>query len=138
MRLEAQDKALLRLIQTIPMPNVKGRIDHMDVDVKGKRLFVAGLENGTVEVIDLKDGKWMRSIPGIKTPQGIEYVPTLNKLFGQKQNDDSLKVFRGDTLVLLNTIPVELGSNRVTYDPHSGHLYAGYGGASAKKDNGEG
>ena len=34
MRLEAQGKESLRLIQTIPMPNVKGRIDHMDVDVK--------------------------------------------------------------------------------------------------------
>jgi hypothetical protein len=134
---QQQGKDPLRLIQTIPMPNVKGRIDHMDVDVKGKRLFVAGLENGTVEVIDLKDGKWMRSIPGIKTPQGIAYVPTLNKLFVANENDDSLKVFRGDTLVLLNTIPVELGSNRVTYDPHSGHLYVGYGGASAQKDNGE-
>jgi hypothetical protein len=28
----------LKLIQTIPLPNVKGRIDHIDVDVKGKRL----------------------------------------------------------------------------------------------------
>ena len=33
---------------------VKGRLDHMDVDVKGKRLFVAGLENGTLEVVDLQ------------------------------------------------------------------------------------
>ena len=32
--------------------------------VKGKRLFVAGLENGTLEVADLRAGKWMRSIPG--------------------------------------------------------------------------
>jgi len=132
-----QSKDPLRLIQTISMPNVKGRIDHMDVDLKGKRLFVAGLENGTVEVIDLKGGKWIHSISGIKTPQGIAYVPSLNKLFIANENDDSLKVFRGDTLVLLNTIPLELGSNRVTYDPHAEHLYVGYGGASAKKDNGE-
>jgi hypothetical protein len=46
-------KQPLRLVQTILMPNVKGRLDHMDVDVKGKRLFVAGLENGTLEVVDL-------------------------------------------------------------------------------------
>src|ERR1700694_2131892 len=95
---DAQGKECLRLIQTIPMPNVKGRIDHMDVDIKGKRLFVAGLENGTVEGGDLKAGKWMRSIPGIKTPQGIAYAPTLNKLFVANENDDTLKVFRGDTL----------------------------------------
>jgi hypothetical protein len=62
----AQDHFPLRLIQTIPMPNVKGRIDHMDVDVQGKRLFVAGLENGSVEVVDLQAGKWLKSIPGFK------------------------------------------------------------------------
>ena len=59
-------KQSLRLVQTISLPNVKGRLDHMDVDVKGKRLFVAGLENGTFEVVDLKAGKWVRSIPGFK------------------------------------------------------------------------
>jgi len=52
----AQDHVPLRLVQTIPMPNVKGRIDHMDVDVKGKRLFVTGLENGSLEVVDLQAG----------------------------------------------------------------------------------
>ena len=58
----AQNGAPLRLVQTIPMPNVKGRIDHMDVDVKGKRLFVAGLENGSLEVVDLQAAKWLKSM----------------------------------------------------------------------------
>ena len=53
-------KQPFRLVQTIPLPNVKGRLDHMDVDVKGKRLFVAGLENGTFEVVDLNAGKWVQ------------------------------------------------------------------------------
>ena len=132
-----QDKSPLKLIQKIPLPNVKGRIDHMDVDIKGKRLFVAGLENGTLEVVDLKAGKWARSVPGLKAPQGVAYVPALNKVFVANENDDTLKVFRGDTLDLLKTIRLDLGANRVTYDPHSEKLYVGYGGASAKKDNGE-
>ena len=132
-----QSQNPLRLIHTIPMPNVKGRMDHMEIDLKGKRLFVAGLGNDTVEVVDLKGGKWTRSLPGIRAPQGIAYVPALNKLFVANENDDTLKVFRGDTLALLNTIPLERGSNRVTYDPHSGRLYVGYGGASASKDHGE-
>jgi len=131
-----QDKPPLKLIQKLPLPNVKGRIDHMDVDVKGKRLFVAGLENGTLEVVDLKVGKWARSIPGLKAPQGVAYVPSLNKVFVANENDDTLKVFRGDTLDLLNTVRLDLGANRVTYDPHTKRLYVGYGGASAKKDHG--
>src|ERR1700745_3147402 len=85
--IHGQDKPPLKLIQTIPLPNVKGRIDHMDVDVKGKRLFVAGLENDTLEVVDLKVGKWVRSVPGLKTPQGIAYVPALNKVFVANEND---------------------------------------------------
>src|SRR5467141_3078219 len=121
--MHGQDKSPLKLIQKIPMPNVKGRIDHMDVDVKGKRLFVAGLENDTLEVVDLKAGKRARSLPGLKTPQGIAYVPAFNKVFVANENDDTLKVFRGDTLELLNTIRLDLGANRVTYDPRGKKLY---------------
>jgi DNA-binding beta-propeller fold protein YncE len=135
--IHGQDKPPLKVIQKIPLPNVKGRIDHMDVDVKGKRLFVAGLENGTLEVVDLKSGKWARSVPGLKAPQGVAYVPSLNKVFVANEKDDTLKVFHGDTLGLLNTIRLDLGANRATYDPHTKKLYVGYGGTSAKKDHGE-
>src|SRR2546426_11820953 len=76
-------KQPFRLVQTISLPNVKGGLDHMDVDVKRKRLFVAGLENGTLEVVDLQAGKWVRSIPGFEKPQGALYVPELNKLLWQ-------------------------------------------------------
>src|SRR5437588_11440867 len=121
----AQDKEYLRLTQTIPMPNVKGRIDHMDVDVKGKRLFVAGLENGSLEVVDLQAGKWMKSIPGFQKPQGIAYVESLNKVFVASGADGMLLVFGGDTLELLDSIKLELGPNRVAYDPHAKLLNVG-------------
>jgi hypothetical protein len=133
---EAQEKEPLRLVQTIPMPNVKGRIDHMDVDINGKRLFVAGLENGSLEVVDLGAGKWSKSIPGFKKTQGVAYVPSLNKLFVASGDDGMLRVFRGDSLELLDSIKLELGPNRVTYDPHTKILYVGYGGKDAGKDYG--
>ncbi len=136
-RVNAQDKESLHLVQTIPMPNVKGRIDHMDVDVKGKRLFVAGLENGSLEVVDLRAGKWSRSIPGFKKTQGVAYVPSLNKVFVASGDDGMLRVFRGDTLDLLVAIKLDLGPNRVAYDPERKLLYVGYGGKEAGKDYGE-
>lgn len=133
----AQDHSPLRLVQTIPMPNVKGRIDHMDVDVKGKRLFVAGLENGSMEVVDLQAGKWLKSIPGFMKTQGIAYMPSLNKVFVASGDDGMVRVFRGDTLELLNEIKLDLGPNRVAYDPHTQLLYVGYGGKDAGKDYGK-
>jgi DNA-binding beta-propeller fold protein YncE len=133
----AQENVPLRLVQTIPMPNVKGRIDHMDVDVKGKRLFVAGLENGSLEVVDLAAGKWSKSIPGFKKTQGVVYIPSLNKVFVASGDDGMLRVFRGDSLELLDSIKLEPGPNRVTYDPRTKILYVGYGGKDAGKDYGE-
>ena len=132
-----QDKEPLRLVQKIPLPNVKGRIDHMDVDVERQRLFVAGLENGTLEVVDLKQGKSIRSIPGFKAPQGIAYLPSLNKVFVASNDDGMVRAFRGDTFELLDSIQLDLGPNRVAYDSHTGLLYVGYGGRVAKKDKGE-
>jgi DNA-binding beta-propeller fold protein YncE len=132
----AQNNPPLRLVQTIAMPNVKGRIDHMDVDVKGKRLFVAGLENGSLEVLDLAAGKWSKSRPGFKKTQGVAYIPSLNKVFVASGDDGMLRVFRGDTLELLDSIKLELGPNRVTYDPRTKILYVGYGGKDAGKDYG--
>src|SRR3979411_1724716 len=130
-------KQPLRLLPTSPLPNVKGRLDHMDVDVKGKRLFVAGLENGTFEVVDLQAGKWVRSIPGFKKAQGALFVPELNKLFLASGDDGMLRVFRGDTLEHLDAIHLEPGPNRVVYDPKSKPVSVGYGGKDAGKDYGE-
>src|ERR1700686_1765293 len=48
-----------------------------------------------------------------------------------------LRVCRGDTLELLDSIKLELGPNRVTYDPHTKILYVGYGGKDAGKDYGQ-
>jgi hypothetical protein len=132
-----QTNSPLRLLQAIPMPGVKGRLDHLDVDVTGQRLFVSGLANGSVEVVDLQAGKWLRRILGFKKPQGIAYVAALNKLFVASGDDGMLRVFRGDTFALLDSIQLELGPNRVAYDPSGKLLYVGYGGKDAGKDYGE-
>jgi hypothetical protein len=50
----AQDPAL---VQTIPLPKVEGRIDHLAYDPKSQQLAVAALGNNTVELIDLAAGR---------------------------------------------------------------------------------
>jgi WD40 repeat protein len=130
-------KQPVQLVQSILLPNVTGRLDHMEVDVKGKRLFVAGLENGTVEVVDLEAAKWMRSISGFKKPQGVLFVAELNKLFLASGDDGMVRVLRGDTLQLLDSIQLEPGPNRIVYDPNSKLVFVGYGGKDAGKGYGE-
>lgn len=79
--IHAQDKAPLRLVQTIPMPNVEGRIDHMAVDLAHKRLCVAALVNNTLEVLDLRAGKVSQTVTGLKEPQGVVFVPETGILY---------------------------------------------------------
>src|SRR5712692_9112517 len=79
----AQDAtAPLTLDKTIPLEKVEGRIDHMAADISGQRLFVTALGNNTVEVLDLKAGKIIQSLPDFAEPQGIAYVPELDRVFG--------------------------------------------------------
>jgi len=59
--------------------------------------------------VDLKAGKWVKSIPGFQKPQGIAYVESLNKVFVASGDDGMLRVFRGDTLGLLDSIKLDLG-----------------------------
>ena len=127
----------LRLVQTIALPNVKGRIDHFNVDIDGQRLFISALGNHTVEVVDLKSGKWIRSLPGLKKPQGVWYVDSLGKLFIADGDGADVKVYRGSDLKLIADIKLDFGPDHEAYDPVTKRLYVCYGGEDAGKNYGE-
>ena len=62
----------------------------MSLDVKGETLFVAALGNNTVEVIDLKTGKRIKAIAGLREPQGVLYVPETNRLYVANGKDGTV------------------------------------------------
>jgi DNA-binding beta-propeller fold protein YncE len=123
----AEDKTPLRLERTIPLPDVQGRIDHMAVDLAGERLFVAALGNNTLEVIDLRIGKRIRSITGLTEPQGVIYLPEFQRLFVTNGGDGSCKVFDGNSLGLLDTVKFSADADNLRYEPQTKKVYVGYG-----------
>src|SRR2546425_7791502 len=70
----------LSLVRTIDLPRVEGRIDHLAIDIAAQRLFVAALGNNTVEVVDLRTGAVVKSIPGFHEPQGLQVVPDAKRV----------------------------------------------------------
>jgi hypothetical protein len=60
---QSADTGPLQLETKIPLGDVRGRIDHMAVDLKRQRLFVAELGNDSVGIVDLANRKLIRSIP---------------------------------------------------------------------------
>src|SRR4051794_9054244 len=91
----AQSNEPLHLLKTIPLPDVQVRIDHMSIDVKNQRLFIAALGNNTIELIDLEQGKRIHSIPGLREPQGVLYLPDVNRLYVANRDDGTLQIFDG-------------------------------------------
>jgi hypothetical protein len=67
--------APLVLTGAIPLPEVKGRIDHFGFDPTHNRLFVSVLGNNTEEVIGLSAQSVTRVLSGVPAPQGVVYSP---------------------------------------------------------------
>lgn len=117
----------LRLINSIPLPQVRGRIDHMAVDLKGQRLFVAALGNNTLEVLDLKRGERVTSVSGFDEPQGIVYIPESGKVVIANGGDGAVTFLDGQTLKPLKTVSTGGDADNVRYDSARGRVYVGYG-----------
>jgi len=119
--------AELELVQTIPLPNVAGRIDHMAVDVASERLFIAALGNNTVEVIDLKRGSRVRSMQGFGEPQGLAYVAQSNRLFVASGDAGRVDILDATSLAPIRQIDRLKDADNVRYDAKSRQIYVGYG-----------
>src|SRR5258706_4793364 len=128
--LQAEEAGLLRVVQTIALPNVEGRIDHMAVDIKGQRLFIAALGNNTVEVLDLRAGKRVRSITGLHEPQGVVFVSELNKIFVANAQSGAVDIFDGASFQLLKSVKLGDDADNIRYDASAHRLYVGYGSGS--------
>ena len=72
--------APLVLETKIPLGQVRGRIDHLAIDAKRQRLFVAELGNDSLAVVDLGAGKLLRTIAGFSEPQGVAYVASTDEV----------------------------------------------------------
>jgi YVTN family beta-propeller protein len=133
---QAQVPGPLKLIQTISLPGLKdGDFDHFQVDLPGKRLFVAAEGNSAVEVIDLNTNKVIRKLTGPKTPHSMAYNPDSKKLFVVDEGPpNQVEIYDGTSFELLGTIPMGAHADASIYDPVSKLYYVGNGGRQAKQD----
>jgi len=129
-RAQTGESPLLRQVQAIELPGVSGRIDHMAVDVAGKRLFVAALGNGTVEVIDVAAGKAAKRIGGLKEPQGVLFLPGANRVVVSNGGGASALIYDGTSLQLVARVELKDDPDNIRYDAAARRVYIGCGGGN--------
>src|SRR5581483_2463444 len=122
-----QKAPVLTFVSSIPLANVDGRMDHMSVDLKGQRLFAAAFDNHTLEVIDLKTGKQVKSLP-FDNPQNSYYVNSVNRLFVSSEGDGTVKIFDGTSFALQRTVKLTEDADNMRYDARRQHVLVDYGG----------
>ncbi len=127
MRIALLIAAALAPLQTVPLPNVDGRIDHLAADPAGGRLFVAALGNHTVEVIDVRSGKRARTLTGLPQPQGLLYLPERNRLFAATAGDGSVRIYDTSSYRQLDTVKLGSDADNIRFDAQKKEVYVGYG-----------
>ena len=123
----AQSTVPLKLKQTIPLPGVEGRIDHFAFDPTGERLFVCALGNNTVEVLDLRKGERVHSITGLGAPQGVAYVPELDRVFVANDKGGICRIYDGKSFQTVGELNFEDDADNVRYDEATKKIYIGFG-----------
>lgn len=121
------EQATLRPLQTIALGGVAGRFDHFAIDLKALRLFVAALGNNTVEVVDLVGGTRLKTIAGLKKPQGVAYLADQNQIVVAGGGDGTVKFFNGSSYALEHTVTGLDEADNVRFDPADRLLYVGFG-----------
>ncbi|PYJ46810.1 MAG: hypothetical protein DME85_08775 [Verrucomicrobia bacterium] len=121
------EQEAIKLKQTIALPGVEGRIDHFALDPSGERLFVCALGNNTVEVLDLRKGQRIHSITGLGSPQGIVYVPELNRIFVANDKGGIFKIYDGKLFQSVAEVDFKDDADNVRYDDASKKIYVGFG-----------
>ena len=125
---QSKDAGPLELETKIPLGDVRGRIDHMAVDVKRQRLFVAELGNDSVGIVDLSNRKLISRIPGLKAPQGVGYEPTTDTLYVANAGDGSVRLFEGSDYKAAGRIELGSDADNIRVDAAAKRVFIGYGG----------
>ena len=132
----SQPSSSVTFVKSAQLPDVQGRIDHISIDKEGKRLFIAELGNNSVDVIDLASGSRLHTIIGLSEPQGVLFIPKLNKIFISNGDDGTVGIYNGSSYTLITSTKLGSDADNIRYDNSTGLVYVGYGvGALAVLDS---
>ena len=117
----------LELKQTVPLSGVEGRIDHLDLDAAGERLFVCALGNNTAEALDLRKGERVHTISGLGSPQGLVYIADLNRLFIANDKGGVCRIYDATSFKSVGELNLRDDADNVRYDGATKKIYVGFG-----------
>jgi len=117
------DVAPLSLQQSIPLPGVKGKFDHVAIDLVGQRLFIAAKANDTLEVVDLKNGSRLQSVTGFHEPQGVLYLSDTKQVVVANGGNGEVQFLEASSLNVVHRFSFTADADNLRYDPQARLVY---------------
>lgn len=115
-----------KLVQSIQLKGAEGGLDHVIVDAKNQRLFLANKANNTLDIVDLKTNSLVQQIEGQQGVQGVAYAADLDRIFVSLGAGGFCNVFDGKTYKLLKTIKFKDDADNVRYLPRNHTVYVAH------------
>lgn len=113
----------LRQVQDLPLPGGTNRLDYQTIDPAARRLYVAHLGDGSVEVVDLGKQAVVGTITGTSSAHGVALAPDRHTLLATSSATN--EVVFVDTASLKETGRVKSGElpDGIAYDPARAKAY---------------
>lgn len=127
---ETSAAPLIKVIDSMPLPNVGERFDHMTIDTNDQLVFIVDRGNNSVDVANLVTEGVSHTITGLNEPQGVYYVSQTNRLYVSNGGDGTVDVFDVSNYSLVTKLSFSQSAadaDNIRYDQSSGLLYVGYG-----------
>lgn len=118
----------LVLLASVPLKGVEGRLDHLAVDVASRTLFVAALENHSIEVIDLVKRRRVHRLTAIHEPQGLLFLPDCHRLLVCSRGDGTCRTFDAHSHAEGPWADLGRNADNLRFDPASQLVFVGSGG----------
>jgi hypothetical protein len=111
----------------IPLGNVAGRIDHFAFDAERQLLFVAEIGNDSVGIVDLKAGKVLHRLTGLREPQGLAWHAATRTLYVANGGDGSVRLYQGADFTPAGALELGDDADNIRLDPWRDRIVVGYG-----------
>ncbi|HYZ83449.1 MAG TPA: hypothetical protein VE621_03565 [Bryobacteraceae bacterium] len=125
--LAAAQNPPLKLVATIPLPNIEGRLGRPAADLTGQRVFVPATTANTLEIVNIASGRVSGSVKGLKGPLAVAYLPVKNRVFVANRDDGTIRIFDGKSFSQLASVNRTINADRLRVHLPTASVLGTYG-----------
>jgi len=122
----AADSPLV-VVHRVVLPEVVGGFDLMSLDPITHQLFLAAQDQGSIEVIDVTNGRHIRTIPNFNQPKWTAYRPESGKLYIAEGRSGAVQILDSANFKRIGLVQFSEKANNLRFNAMTGEMLVGVG-----------